>query len=173
MAIKLLTISLIENKNLKLNSGTSIMEIVIVIAIIGTTFIGLLGLATYSLNIFSIIKKSSQAEMIAQETVEAVRNFRDRTTWDVDGLGTLTVATDYYPKIDTIGASTTWNLIGGTETIDNFTRKIVFNNVSRDGNDNIIVSGGTNDPNTRKITATVLWENRSVEIVTYLTNWKQ
>jgi len=46
----------------------------------------------------------------------------------------------------------------------------------RDSNSNIVESGGTNDPNTKKVTVTVSWEERGrdhkLEIFTYLTNWK-
>ena len=47
----------------------------------------------------------------------------------------------------------------------------------RDGTDNIVESGGADDPNTKKVTATVSWEERgrshSIELITYLTNWRE
>jgi len=47
----------------------------------------------------------------------------------------------------------------------------------RDSNSNIVESGGTYNPNTKKVIVTVSWKERGreqkLEIFTYLTNWKQ
>lgn len=150
------------------NKGVSIVEILVISAIIGTAFVSLLGLATLSLKSSTLIKETTQAENIAKETIEAVRNFRDGTDWDTDGLGTLTSGISYYPEINI----TEWTLTPGEETINGFTRKVIFNNVLRDGSNNIVETGGANDPDTKKVTVTVSWKEREVEIITYLTNWK-
>jgi hypothetical protein len=64
----------------------------------------------------------------------------------------------------------------GYETIGEFTRAIVFDEVYRDVNHNISGSG-TNDENTRKVAITVSWTDRqgSTEesLVTYITNWRE
>jgi len=153
------------------NKGVSIVEILVVSAIIGTAFVSLLGLAALSLKSSTLIKETTQAENIAKETIEAVRNLRDGTTWGTDGLGTLTPGISYYPEIDI----TEWTLAQGEETINGFTRKVVFEKVSRDpGTKNIEATYNpvNDDPNTRKVTVTVFWKSRKVEIITYLTNWK-
>ena len=154
------------------NKGISVVEILVIIAIIGIAFASLLGLATFSLKASTSIKETTQAKNLVEETIEAVRNFRDGTNWDTDGLGTLTAGVAYYPQ-KTADIPPQWQLIQGEEQIDSFTRKVIFTNVQRDGNDNIVETGGTNDPDTKKVTVTVSWENKKVEIVTYLTNWKQ
>ncbi|MBI3671312.1 hypothetical protein HY249_00760, partial [Candidatus Azambacteria bacterium] len=53
-----------------------------------------------------------------------------------------------------------------------FTRQIVINNVSRDGNFNIVSQGGTNDSGTKKVTSTVYWNGTSqnVRLTTYIMN---
>ncbi|OGZ17561.1 MAG: hypothetical protein A2V72_01460 [Candidatus Nealsonbacteria bacterium RBG_13_37_56] len=158
----------------KTNKGFSIIEIMIVIAIIVIGLINLLGVAAFSLKISTIIKQTSQADSLAKETIEAVRTFRDGSDWDDDGLGILNTGSSnpYYPELD---AGPAWKLTSGAETIGNFTRKVVFEKVSRDGSGNIeaVYSAANNDPDTRKITATVSWSGRKVEIITYLTNWKK
>ena len=155
--------------------GISIIEILVVIAIIITALRSLLGLASFSLGVSTLIKQTNQANNLSQEVMEAVRNFRDGTSWDIDGLGKLATSTDYYPQAT--GSPSKWQLVQGTENIDGFTRKVVFEDVMRDSNSNIVESGGTNDPNTKKVTVTVSWEERGrdhkLEIFTYLTNWKQ
>jgi type II secretory pathway pseudopilin PulG len=157
------------------NKGISILEILVVIAIIAVTFTSLLGLASFSLGTASLIKQTTQANMLAQGTMEAVRNFRDQTSWDVDGLGTLLTGTPYYLE-KSADNPPKWILIQGEETIDIFKRKVIFNDVMRDANDNIVESGGTNDPDTKKVIVTVSWQergrNHQVELITYLTNWK-
>ena len=160
-----------QNDNKK---GASIIEILIVIAIIVIALTSLLGVATFSLRISTLMRETNQANNLSQEVMEAVRNFRDGTSWDIDGLGKLATSTDYYPQAT--GSPSKWQLVQGTENIDGFTRKVVFKDVMRDSNSNIVESGGTNDPNTKKVTVTVSWEERGrdhkLEIFTYLTNWK-
>lgn len=150
--------------------GISIIEILIVVAIVTIALVSLLGVAAFSLKISTQIRENTQANVIAQEAMEAVRNFRDGTDWNVDGLGILTSDTDYFPQKS--GSPPKWMLVQGTETAEGFTRKVVFANVIRDTNDNIVGTGGTNDPNTKKVTVTVYWKDKEVKLVTYLTNWK-
>jgi len=150
--------------------GISIIEILVVIAIIIIALISLFGLITFSLRISTLVKETAQANNLAQETIEAVRNFRDGTEWETDGLGTLATSAAYHP--DKSGdVPPKWQLILGEETIDYFTRRVVFDEVYRDANDNIVEVGGTLDPNTRKITTTISWKDEEVKIITYLTNW--
>lgn len=157
------------------NRGISIIEMLIVITILAITLTSLLGLVSFSLQASSLIKNTTQARDIAQETMEAVRNFRDGTGWNSNGLGTLTTGIVYHPE-KTLDIPPKWTLVSGEKTLDIFTRKVVFEKVYRDATDNISASG-TEDPGTRKVTATVSWQERGrthkVEIITYLTNWKQ
>ena len=156
------------------NKGISVIEILVVVTIISIAFSSLLGLASFSLGVSTLIKQTNQANNLSQEVMEAVRNFRDGTFWDVDGLGKLATSTDYYPQATS--SPLKWQLVQGTENIDAFTRKVVFEDVRRNSNSNI-VEAGTYDPNTKKVIVTVSWKERGrdhkLEIFTYLTNWKQ
>jgi len=155
--------------------GLSIIEILIVVSIIAISLTSLLGLISFSLSAASLTKQVFKANGIAQESIEQVRSFRDSTQWNTDGLGTLATSTNYY--VEKSDSPLRWQLIQGTETIDGFTRQIVFEGVKRDGSDNIVEIGGVFDFNTRKITVTVFWSERNkdhqTELVTYLTNWRQ
>lgn len=157
---------LIENKK-----GITVVELLVVVFILLVAFVGILGILTFSLQTSNLIKETTYANFLAQETIEAVRNFRDGTDWDTTGLGTLATGILYRPE-KTADTPPKWILVTGGETINSFTRQIVFENVNRDGNDNIVETGGTNDPETRKVTVTVSWKDKQVEIVTYLTNWQ-
>jgi len=151
--------------------GISIIEILIVIAIIATAFFSLFSLVVFSLRISNLIKETSQANSLAEETIEAVRNFRDGSDWHTDGLGTLTVGDSYYPQKSGDNPAK-WQIVAGEETIDGFTRKVVFDQVQRDDNHNIVETGAIVDLNAKKVTAIVSWKDKEIEIVTYLTNWR-
>jgi len=155
--------------------GISIIELLTAVAIISFAVVSLLELTSFCLRITSIINQNNKANNMAQEMMEQIRNFRDVTSWNIDGLETITPSTDYY--IQKAGTPATWQLIQGTKTVNGFTRKAVFEDVMRDLNDDIVESGGVNDPNTKKITVTVSWEergnSRQIEFVSYFTNWKQ
>jgi len=156
-------------------AGSLIVEVLVVIAIISFALASLLGLASFSLDASHLASQNTQAEALAQEAMEAVRNFRDGTSWDINGLGKLATSTDYYPKATS--SPFKWQLIQGQETINNFTRKIIFTSVQRDANSNIVASGGVNDPETKKASVSVAWTEKGrphqVSISTYFTNWKK
>ncbi len=154
--------------------GISIIEILIVIAIIAIALTSFLGLASFSLSTSTLIKKTTQANYLAQELMEAVHNFRDGTDWQSDGLGILITGADYY--FQKTGSPAEWQPILGEESIAGFTRKIILEEVTRDENDDIVSGGGTNDLDTRKVMVRVSWpekgRNQQLELVTYLTNWQ-
>ena len=163
---------LIHNKK----KGIAVVEILIVVGIIATSISSLLGVAVFSLKLSASVKETTTADALAKEMVEAVRNFRDGTDWDSsDGLGVLSTGNAYYPK-KSGDTPPRWMFTAGEETINGFTRKVVFERVSRDpstSNIEDIYNSLRDDPDTRKVIATVSWENKKVEIITYFTNWRQ
>lgn len=169
IALQLMLPILFGNKS---NRGVLIIEILISITIITIALVSLLSLAVFSLKASTITKQTLRANGLGQEAVEAVRSFRDRTDWDVDGLGTFTGDSNPY-ELNAFPPYV-WELSLGTETIGIFTRKIVFEKVSRSSTDNIEdpYNPVNDDPDTRKVIVTVSWEDKEVEITTYFTNWR-
>ena len=176
--IQIMFLNLSGNKK-----GISIIEILIVITIIGFALVSVLGLASLSLKTSTSIKELTQANTLAQEVIEAIRNFRDGTEWDINGLkdyietGAAT-SDPYHPELDNNFDPPKWILVEGEETIGDFTRKVVFKKVSRDSlTANIEPTYNTDrdDYDTRKVEATISWNNgnKKIELVTYFTNWKQ
>ena len=166
---------LINQNSYKNKKGIAVVEILIVISIIAIIISSLLGVVVFSLKLSASVKETTTADALAQEIVEAVRNFRDGTDWDSDGLGVLNTGSFYYPEKsgDTPPA---WMLVEGEEATNGFVRKVVFERVSRDpgtGNIEDVYDPVRDDPDTRKVIATVSWESKKVEIITYFTNWKQ
>jgi type II secretory pathway pseudopilin PulG len=153
--------------------GFSIIEVLIAVSIITIAFISFLGIVSFSLKSGAFVKRVNQANLLAQEEMEAVRSFRDNTAWD-SGLGALEVDTDYYPSL--IGVATSsWSMALGAETVGSFSRKVVFYKVSRDPvtfNIESAYDADNDDPNTIKAVATVFFDSRSIELTTYFTNWQ-
>lgn len=149
-------------------------EILIVIAVITISFVAIFGLFAFALSTSAFIENAVGAANIAQEQIEAVRNLRDGTQWDVDGLALLTSGADYYPE--KYGSPAKWRMAPGQTNSGIFTRKVVFNDVLRDLSDNIVQSGGSLDPDTKKITSTVSWIEKGkaykVETAAFITNWR-
>ena len=148
------------------------------IIIIVVAFLGIFSLAVFSLKTSVSVKESAIANNLAAETIEAIRNFRDATDWNNNGLATLGIGEDnsYYPQLDTSVSPPKWILVEGLETISSFTRKVFFEKVSRDPttfNIESTYNASHDDPNTRKVITKILWSGKETEISTYFTNWQQ
>ena len=158
------------------NKGVTLVEVMVAIFVISVALISLLNVASVSVGILNNVRQSDRANLMVKEAQEAVRSFRNNTTWDTDGLGILSVGVNYYPELVTLNGSSDWNLNLGSELVGNFTRTIVIENVSRnsifDDIDEVYVALN-DDPETKKVIANVSWGNKEVELITYLTNWKQ
>ena len=153
--------------------GGSLVEIVIVAGIITGALIAILGLASLFVATAHLVQQTGQATLLAQEGLEIVRNYRDGTDWAI-GLGAVSFApASYHPEQS--GAPPSWVLMSGDETLGEFTRSLQFQEVYRDGDDNIAGSG-TVDDNTVKVTVTVSWQERGrtheVQLSAYIANWK-
>lgn len=165
---------LFGNKN---NSGSILLEALISIIIIGLVFSVLLDIGVLSLKTSASIEKITEADFLLKESMESARSFRDGTDWSLNGLGLVNTGTSnpYYFNLDTTVNPNKWNLISGTETIGIFTRKIIFDKVSRDPatkNIESVYNASHYDPDTKKVTAIVSWEGKTSQVITYFTNWK-
>ena len=152
--------------------GFTIIEILVVIAVVITALIAILGFFVFEAKIADRGRTRLEAISFAEEAIEAVRNFRDNNIWASTGIESLITGVDYHPA----SASTGWDIVLGSEIIGGFTRKITFYKVYRDANDDIS-SSGTEDSNTRKVAVKVSWTDRqgstSEDLVTYITNWRE
>lgn len=110
-----------------------------------------------------------KATYLAEEGMEAVKGLRD-ASW-TNNIASQANDTSYYLAFSN-GA---WTLTTTPLLIDSkFSRTVRFSSVGRDSSSDIVTSGGTSDPNTRKVTVVVSWPlgettaTRSIE--TYITN---
>lgn len=159
----------------KNNKGFTVMEIIVVTAVMSLILVTILGLLSLESKISEQNRLKLKAIATLEETIESVKNFRDNTAWFSTGIGGLVVGSNYYPVI----ASSGWSFVLGTETTDGFTRSIIFSSVSRDADSNIESSYNSvnDDPDTKKATITVSWNDRTGSknetLITYVTNWQK
>ena len=133
-----------------MKKGFTLIEVIIAAVIISTIMISIIGLSASASNLSFFTLQESQAQTLLNETVEAVKLVRD-DNWS--NISSLSTSTNYYPSF----SGSAWTLTTTPNPIGIFTQKIVFQNVNRDSNDDIVSSGGTLDTGTRKVTATVSW----------------
>ncbi len=166
----------------KSQKGFSVIEILVSSTVLLATMGVLMGFASFSLGAAILYKQTAQASSMAQEAMEAVRSFRNEIVWNqddpsnaYDGLGVMLTGTPYYPRTSS-DIPPKWQFIQGQETIGIFTRTVTFSQAQRNAQQDLVESGGTPDPDTKKITVQVLWNERSrphsVSLASYLTNWK-
>ncbi len=158
-------------KNYKTQKGISIIEVIVALSIIFVSFFSFLALAQYSLKFQDQSESKLEAINIAAETIEATRSVRNE---DWNNFSSLSLDIPYYPVI----SSNKWTLSSTDPGSINgvYDRWVIIEKVYRDANDNIS-SSGTEDNQTKKITAFVEWNDRGqtkqINLVTYLTNWNE
>jgi len=116
----------ISSGNKHIQKGFVFLEIIIGVSLISVAFMTLLGMGFSALNLSSSIKVSMRADALIREELEIARTYRDGTDWSVDGLGTVFDGMDYYFSLDQSANPDAWVLTTGTETVGEFTRKVVF-----------------------------------------------
>lgn len=147
-----------------LPKGQTLVELLIAIGFAGILLPALLtGFVTSRSGKAQQIQKASAVEL-AQEAGEAIRSVRENS-WN-----TFAVNGTYYPQ----QIAGVWSLASGTQTIQGFTRKITISDAMRDTNGALVSTGGTIDPSTKKIVASVSWTTpftSAVSNTTYVTRY--
>ncbi|MFC1701091.1 prepilin-type N-terminal cleavage/methylation domain-containing protein [Patescibacteria group bacterium] len=156
----------------KTKNGFTIIEAVVSIAVITIAFWGFSELARYNYSIQEQNNIKTQAIGLASEAIEIIRGIRNGNWNDISSL---TTGIDYYLNISAgnwILTTTNPGLINGI-----YTRRIRFEQVNRDANDNITYDDGSLDSGTKKIQIFVEWDNKGgtkqTSLSTYLTNWNE
>lgn len=132
--------------------GISIIEIIIAAGIISISVVGIVGTIQIYLKIVHQNTRESQAVLLLDETAEALQYLRDMS---------------YQTNVEDIPNGTPYTVLWNgsvyelaTSTIVlpyNMTRKVTFEDVYRDGSDQIVISGGTQDEDTKKAIITIEW----------------
>ncbi|MFA6999647.1 MAG: prepilin-type N-terminal cleavage/methylation domain-containing protein [Candidatus Paceibacterota bacterium] len=156
-------INLNKNKR-RLNCGFTLVEVLIACSIITVSMFVLMGTAQRGVSMSNLALSKSQASLLLEEGAEAVRSIRDN---NFTTISSLNLDTPYHLFFNTttrvwvLDQSVT-NLSGSIPSypIDgSFDRTITISSVGRDANDDIVDTGGTIDPKTKKITVTLSWSS--------------
>ncbi|MEX0877772.1 MAG: type II secretion system protein [Candidatus Spechtbacterales bacterium] len=151
--------------------GFGIVEMIVVIAVLATTFIGIMQVLFLQQRVQILAEQDASAYILARETMESVRSVRD-SNWD--NVSTLSYSTAYYPRVN---VSDRWELVATNPgPVGIYTRWVEFEEVFRDSSDDIATSG-TSDVDTLKANVFVRWarpggDSRTVTLESYLTNWQ-
>jgi prepilin-type N-terminal cleavage/methylation domain-containing protein len=150
------------------NEGFGLIEVLIAAVVIGISFVGFSTFILFSRDQTLKAQRETEAVALAEEALEVVRKMRDDSWSNISGK---IVGTTYYPKI----TGSTWILDTTPPSPSGYyTTRIVFSNVTRDASFNI-ASVGINDPETKKVEASVTWNDsgtKSLSLTTYITNFR-
>ena len=152
---------------MKKNLGMAFTEILIGSAIISVGILAITSAYSTYIEYALANQKNIQASYLLEEGLEVMTFFRDKSWTNISLLGTTTT---YYLSF----SAGDWATTTTPQYVDGeFLRQINLSDVKRDANDRIAESG-TLDPDTKKITATVLyWQGHSTTtktISTYIAN---
>ena len=159
-------------RRVKKSAGFGVIEVLIASGIIAVTIFSLYYVFVLGTRLSSDAGNKISANFLAEEGLEAARFLRD-AGWQAN-ISVLAPGTNYYISFDKNISD--WRIISSaTAPIDNtFYRTLTVENVFRDSGDNIVSSGGTLDPDTKKINVQVLWQRKgaasTVLLSTYLTD---
>lgn len=151
------------------HKGASLVEVVVAAAIIVLVVLGLFSAFAFFLRVGLEMPSRTQATLLAEEGIEAVKFTRDNG-WN-ENIAPLLLDTSYYLAT----SSASW-IVTTTPRLDlgRFTRTVRFSAVNRDAGGNIVTSGGTLDPGTKKVVVSVSWATASGpttrSLTTYITN---
>lgn len=152
------------------SSGFGLVEAVVGAAIIASTLLGVVAAAQLAFRATKEANLKLRALFLAEEGLEAARILRDASF--SKNISPLVLGTDYYLNFS--GGNWQLTTTAPPLTDDVFDRRIRLAAVSRSSSDDIVVSGGTLDPNTKEVTVSLNWTNRgqsaNIAFSTYLAN---
>ncbi|MBU1203277.1 DUF2341 domain-containing protein [Patescibacteria group bacterium] len=154
------------NKIYKNKKGFNLVEVILAVGIFVILASGVFSVVTNSYRNYSGKGDKQTVVEFAQEGIEITKAIRDNS-WQkietVSGTGNQGVAQN---------ANGYWEFSGTSNTLGDLTRTIVISDVERNSTWEIVDSGGTVDPNTKKIIVTVSATGMADYVLTtYITNW--
>lgn len=149
--------------------GQSVIEIIVAMGIMIIIAATAVAAVVSSFSTTRLSEEETQASFFAMEGIEAAQSIRNQD-WDDITNGNHGLS----------NSGGTWVFSGSSDDPDGgskFTRVVAVADAQRDGDGDLVASGGTVDVDTKKITSTITWDftsgrSNTVEMVAYLTNWQ-
>lgn len=154
-----------------MKNGFSILEVILTAALFMIFSTGAISAVVQSYNANRLGIENSVATQFASEGIEAVKSIKNRA------YSNLTNFTAVGLQRNNPGNYWEFKSEGTDNTLEKYTRTITVEDVNRDGSGNI-VSTGTPDPDTKKVTSTVTWNfntprSETTSLITYLSDWRR
>ncbi|MEX0672828.1 MAG: hypothetical protein WDZ82_02570 [Candidatus Paceibacterota bacterium] len=155
---------------MKYTRGISFIEVIIASAIIVLIITGVISAYSLWISEHQVSAERVKNAILLEEGLEAVRSIRDK---DWSALADLSITDTHYLTFST--TTSEWQTTTEPEWIDGvYKRWFEVDDVSRDNDDRITESGGSNDPGTKQITVYAAWNDRTGTTTTmvsaYFTN---
>lgn len=145
--------------------GFSLMELILAVALFMIFSRGLAGTAIGGYLTSFENARMVKVNALLVESWEALHSIRDGNWNDIaNGIYGLTMSGGH------------WALLGSSDEVDGYTRIITIADVLRDDLGNIVASGTNVDPDTKRISIELSWndsagQERSLYVESYLTNY--
>ncbi|OGM78904.1 hypothetical protein A2382_03350 [Candidatus Woesebacteria bacterium RIFOXYB1_FULL_38_16] len=159
-------------KKSKCVRGFGIIEVIVAMSLF--VIIAVSGVVTVvgSFSVNRLGSEETEATLFATEGIEAARAIKNK------GWTMLFLATSCSGGCGATNGGGSWVWSGSNNVSGDYTRTITVSDVQRDGSGNIVASGGTNDPDTKKIVSEVVWDftpsrNNTVTLTTFLTDFRK
>lgn len=155
-----------------MKNGFSVLEVILAVALFMIFSTGAIMTVVQSYNTNRLGTENTVASQFAAEGIEAVKSIKNQ------GYTNLNTVNDQ-PRGLLRNVNNVWafDTDGTSDNLEKYTRTIRIEKVYRlDGN--IVASGGTEDPDTKKVTSTATWNFNSARpetttLTTYLSDWKK
>jgi len=147
--------------------GFGLLETVVGLGLFAILILAGGGIFIQSQALTQVSGDNAEAGLLAKQGLEAARSIQ-RQGWALLAPGAY--------GID--NSSGRWELTGTPAQHGKFTQEITIDQAQRDGNGQLVTSGGAIDPDTYLVTARVHWTTRTGKLEevtqqTYLTNWQK
>lgn len=156
----------ISNLTTKFKKGQLLVELLIAIGLSAIILPAILTGVVSSREGKAQAKQRVGAVALLREVEDATRSVKNKpNNWP-----NFAVNGTFHPEI----SGSAWSLVANAETINGFTRQVVISDVYRDSSGNIVTSGGTVDPSTKKVVITVSWDTphlSSISSTLYLSRY--
>lgn len=156
-----------HKKNLFFKKGSLSVELLIATVVIVIALVTATVSSGFIISASRQTLRQTQTSFLLEEGAEVVKIIRNNSWSNISGLQN---ETNYYLSF----SGSSWSITTTPNTVGNFTRKIIFHQVLRNSEDDIVFSNGSADSGTRKVTIEVSWNEgqntKTKNLEFYITN---